>query len=98
MLLARVFRAMGSDRIESKRRRADRTWRGHMEDVGALFMKLTNSVTERKRLTITRLQIAFLSVLGICFSIAALATPGGGVLFNTVSRATVQAFESGSQN
>jgi quercetin dioxygenase-like cupin family protein len=60
--------------------------------------KLTNSVTERKRLTITRLEIAFLSVLGICFSVAALATPGGGVLFNTVSRATVQAFESGSQN
>ncbi len=51
-------------------------------------MKHTNSLT--------KLQIAFLSVLGICFSVAALATPTAGALFNTISRATVQAFESGS--
>ena len=59
-------------------------------------MKLTSSITERKRLT--RRKIALLTVLGICVPVAVLATPGVGVLFNTISRAAVEAFDAGSQN
>src|SRR5258708_4170570 len=63
-----------------------------------MAMKLTNRVTGRKRLTITGLGIALLIGLGICYSVAALATPRAGLLFNTLSSGTAQSFDSGSQN
>jgi quercetin dioxygenase-like cupin family protein len=62
-------------------------------------MKLTNRVTGGKRLTIAGLGIALLIVLGICCSVAALATPRSGLLFlNSLSTATAQSFAGGSQN
>jgi quercetin dioxygenase-like cupin family protein len=59
---------------------------------------VTNRVTGRKRLTITGLGIALFIVVGICCSVAALATPRAGLLSNNLSTATVQSFASGSQN
>jgi hypothetical protein len=60
---------------------------------------LTNRVTGRKRLTLPGLGIALLIGLGICCSVAALATPRAGLLFlNNLSTATAQSFASGSQN
>jgi quercetin dioxygenase-like cupin family protein len=61
-------------------------------------VKVTNRVTGRKKLTITGLGIALLIVLGICGSVAALATPRAGLLFNNLSTATSQPLASGSQN
>lgn len=60
--------------------------------------KLIDCVTGRKRPTITGIGIALLIVLGICYSVAALATPRAGLLANILSTGTAQAFESGSQN
>lgn len=59
-------------------------------------MKFITSMAERKSLTSRK--IALLCVVAICVSVAALATPGAGVLFNTILRATVEAFDAGSQN
>ena len=59
-------------------------------------MKLITSMAKRKSLT--RRKIALLCVVAICVSVAALATPNAGVLFNTISRATVEAFDAGFQN
>lgn len=61
-------------------------------------MKVTDRVTGRKRLTITRLEIALLIVVGVCCSVAALASQRAGLLFNNLSTATAQSFASGSKN
>jgi quercetin dioxygenase-like cupin family protein len=65
---------------------------------GEMPIRVTNCVNGRKRLTITGLGIALLIVVGICYSVAALASPRSGLLFNTLSTGTTQSFESGSQN
>jgi quercetin dioxygenase-like cupin family protein len=51
-----------------------------------------------KRTSLTRCKIGLLGIFGICISVVALATPGAGVLFNVISRATVGPFHVESES
>jgi len=46
--------------------------------------------------SLTRQEIALLCIFGICMPVIVVATPGTGVLSNSISRATVEAFETES--
>jgi quercetin dioxygenase-like cupin family protein len=62
------------------------------ERKGTITMQPATGMTQRR--TLTRGEIALLCIFGICIPVVALATPGSGVLSNSISRATVPAFET----